>query len=65
MIATSQGQLVIKIIIPAIAALRQQYRFTYTTMFSHFLFSGKPGQSSIEVGDIKESDDFFDSLVFK
>lgn len=63
--ATFQGQLVINTIIPAVASLRKTYHLTYSTMFSHFLFSGHPALSHVEMGDLSKSDQLFDSLLFK
>ena len=34
-------------------------------MFSHFLFSGHPAVSHVEMGDLNSSDLLFDSLLFK
>lgn len=62
---TDYGQLVIQDIIPAIAALRQSYRMTFSSMLSEVLLIKLGILPTIEIGDLEESDRLFDNLTFK
>jgi hypothetical protein len=57
--------MVVQDIIPAISLLRQQYRMTFSTLFSQGLLFSRGVIPEIEAGGFERSDEFFDSITFK
>ena len=62
---TECGQLVIQDIIPAIAAMRQDYRMSFSSMLSETLLTQLGILPTVEIGNLEESDRLFDNLTFK
>lgn len=59
------GKMIIQDIIPAISLLRQQFRITFSTLFSQSLLLSRGVIPEIEAGDFERSDEFFNSITFK
>lgn len=62
---SQQGKLVIRDIIPAIKYLRNEYRITFSTLFVPSLLSEASIGTSIEIGDLRASDKFFESILLE
>lgn len=56
------GRLVIDCIIPAVSALREQVKITFSTMFSEQLLQHVGIRGDIEAGNLDMSDKFFDLI---
>lgn len=52
-------------IIPAISFIRDKFRIKFPTMLSQDPATKYRFSPSLELGDIKQSDAFFDSILFK